>query len=575
MAQTLERLLTFDDLKKHLREAVEMIAASAEPSRYRNHLFALFLLKRSSDLFEERCQLIVEEELARGRSEEEARVIAEDPDEHRFFVPAPARWSALLNMEENLGAQLERACAALEQHNRNFLSGVLTPIRFEESGASEQHEAILRKLLAHCDKLPLGDTTLLSRSILGEASAFLLEYFATWSAKKNASCTSPAELMQLLVELLQPEPGMRVCDPVCGSGGALTACAEYVRQRNGNAQNLSLYGQEYDAATWSLCQMNLLLHGLSDARIAQGSTISHPWLDEAGQLLQFDRVIAEPPFSLLEWEHVEAARVALGRFNAGMPPAKRGEFAFVQHVVATLNSRGRAAVIVPHGILFRGGIEKQIRAAMLQPQMDVVETVIGLPEGVLFGVKAPAVILILNRNKPAERKERALFIDAGLAVASPQTFSLHEAARLKLAALYFSFGEKEKLPQHSEQLLRELQRAAEREYHAQLNTPQYRLRQQEIDAAWKIRQEALADLSLETSQWLNRPEQITRATAVASLQEIAEKHDYNLSVARYVTLLGEHRVWDIAQTLDELLELDKQKLEAEAEMARMLKSLGY
>lgn len=511
MAQTPQRRLTSDALKAHLREAVEMLARLAPPQEYRNHLFALLVLKRVFDLFEERRLFIEQEALAAGYSPEEAHARAHDPDEHRWLVPPSASWPIVMSVTENFGVALERACAELERRNKSLLTAVLTLLRFEGAGSAEEnvaHETMLHNVLEHFDKLRLGESDLESTEALGEAAQFLIEYLAAWGAKKTASHTSASALMQLLAELMQPKPGIRVCDPACGAGGGLVACANYVRQHGHSPQTLSLYGQEYDAATWSLCKMNLLLHDLHDARLALGSTLTQPWLDENGALLQFDLVISEPPFSMMEWEHEAAACVALGRFDAGLPPPRRGEFAFVQHIAATLNARGRAAIVVPHGVLFRGGIEKQIRAALLQK--DVVEAVIALPEGVLLGLKSPAVILILNRNKSSERCEHVAFIDAALVAPSARAFKLDEETRRKIVALYHS---------------------ASRQEH--------------------------------------------NAATLVNLHTIATEHDYNLSVGRYVNGNADLHAREIEPMLAEIATLEHRQAAAQQEFERMLQEFGY
>ncbi len=573
MAQTLQRLLALEALNTHLREAVELVALSMAPSRFRNQLFAILLLKRLNDLWEERSKALEREALEAGRSQQEARAIADDPDEHRFFVPVAARWPTLLNTAENLGAQLERACSELERHNPNLLGGVSATLRFTASSAraeQEPQEAMLRKLLLHFDKFALGDSALRARAVVSRAGACLIEYFETWGAKKGAASTSPAALMQLLAELLQPEAGMRVCDPACGAGGALVACAEYLHQRGGNPQTLSFFGQEYEASTWALCKMNFLLHDLMDARLVLGSTISHPLLDEEGRLLTFDLVISEPPFSLLAWEREAAARTSFGRFEAGIPPARHGELAFVQHIAATLNARGRAAIIVPHGVLFRGGSEKQIRAALLQPETDLVEAVIALPEGVLRGLKAPAAILLLNRNKCAARQRRVLFVDASF-VAAPSAFVLDDATRLKLVTLYSAFGEREKLSAAVERKLQELRLAGANgaSAHAPAQTPQTQNDLEHLTAS-----ESFAEWSRVLQEWARHDDTI-RAVAVASLDEIANVHGYNLSVSRYVAGPSAPQVSDITQALTAVQELDRQRTSAEREMQRLLRQLGY
>ncbi len=506
--------MTIETLKTHLREALAVIARFAPPAAYRNHVLALLLVKRINDQIAERSRVLEQTALQAGHSPQEAHALARDPDEHRWVLPPNARWENLEATTSAFSSTLERACVELERHNPKLLTAVLSPLRFEVAGIlaeAEQHEIMFRELLMHIGKLDLRDAKVQD---LGKASEFLIEELAEWGAKPRASHASAKALMQLLAELLQPEPNMRVCDPACGAGGALIACAEYLQQGGQSPQALSLYGQEFDEETWRLCKMNLLLHDLLDARLTCGSSISQPMLDDAGRLLQFDLVLAEPPFSLAEWEHEAAARAALGRFEAGLPPPHRGEFAFVQHIAATLNARGRAAVVVPHGVLFRGGIEKQIRASMLQPAVDVVEAVIALPEGALGNHKMPAAILILNRSKTEERRGCVLFINTTALLRSTHALQLEIGTRRKIAALYHNFGKSN-------------------------------------DAA-------------EAS-----------AARVISLHEIATMHDFSLHVARYVAALPDAFAIDIAQTLEELAQLDRDRLAAEAAMTHMLQKLGY
>lgn len=517
MAQEQSSLMTLETLIKTFREALAILAQHVNPAAYRNHVLALFLLKRINDQVAEHSRMLEQAALQAGRSPEEARARAIDPDEHRWVLPPLAHWENIKATPSNLGAALETACAELERHNPKLLAAVLSPLRFETAGAPavvEQHEAMLRALLGHFDQLALGEQSTAATKRVGQAAEFLLAELAHGEMKKGGSTISANALMQLLAELLEPAPNQRVCDPACGAGGALLACAEYLQQRGHSPQTLSLFGQEFDAEAWALCKMNLLLHDLLDARIVLGSTLTQPLLDEAGRLLQFDLVLAEPPFSLGEWEHEAAARSSLGRFDAGLPPARRGEFAFVQHIVATLNANGRAAIVVPHGVLFRGGVEKQIRAALLQPETDLVEAVIALPAGVLGHHKAHSAILILNRNKPEPRRGRVLFLNAAALAHAPRAFQLDKATRLQITTLYHSY-------------------------------------------------EANAEL---------RHTHLVRAV---SLAEIATTYEYSLHVARYVAATPNDWALDVAQTLTELDTLDQEKRAAEEEMARLLKTLGY
>ncbi|MBI5347172.1 MAG: N-6 DNA methylase, partial [Candidatus Aenigmarchaeota archaeon] len=209
---------------------------------------------------------------------------------------------------------------------------------------------------------------------------------------------------------LEPEEGMRICDPTVGSGGMLIECAHYVERHKGNPKNLSLYGQEKNIGTWGICKMNMLLHGYPDADIRKGDTIREPKLLVDGQLMLFDRVIANPPFSLDKWGTEVAENDGFGRFRHGVPPKTRGDFAFVQHMVSTLNQKGKLGVVVPHGVLFRGAAEGKIRENMINE--DLIEAVIGLPANLFYGTGIPAAILVMNKDKPAQRKKKILFINS-------------------------------------------------------------------------------------------------------------------------------------------------------------------
>ena len=217
-------------------------------------------------------------------------------------------------------------------------------------------------------------------------------------------------VVKLIVALLAPTERMRICDPTAGSGGMLIECAHYIERKGGNPRNLTLHGQEKNLSTWAICKMNMLLHGLPDARIEKGDTIRDPKLVDERELLLYDRVIANPPFSLDEWGRDVAENDGYGRFRFGVPPKTKGDLAFVQHMVAVLNASSRLGVVMPHGVLFRGSAEGKIRQGLLEE--DLFEAVIGLPPNLFYGTGIPASILVLNRNKLAARKGKVLFVDA-------------------------------------------------------------------------------------------------------------------------------------------------------------------
>jgi len=215
--------------------------------------------------------------------------------------------------------------------------------------------------------------------------------------------------VSLLVEILDPQEKMRICDPACGSGGMLVQSVYHLREIGQNPKNISLYGQERNINTWAICKMNMLLHGLASARLEKGDTLRSPKLvREDGKLIEFDIVIANPPFSLKNWGYEEAQHDSYRRFRFGIPPKGYGDYAFVQHMIATVNHVGRVGVVLPHGVLFRGGAEGKIRKGILEE--DVLEAIIGLPSNLFFGAGIPACLFIVNRNKRPERKGKVFFL---------------------------------------------------------------------------------------------------------------------------------------------------------------------
>lgn len=218
--------------------------------------------------------------------------------------------------------------------------------------------------------------------------------------------------MQLLVALLKPHAGMRIYDPTAGSGGMLVQMRNYLESHNENAANLSLAGQEMNLNTWAICKMNMFLHGVFSADIRKGDTLRDPQHTEQGQLMTFDRVIANPPFSLKKWGKEECENDGYGRFPYGTPPKDAGDLAFIQHMIASVNDDGMCGIVMPHGVLFRGSSEKAIRQGILED--DLLEAVVGLPSGLFYGTGIPACLLIINKNKAVTRKNKVFFINSEL-----------------------------------------------------------------------------------------------------------------------------------------------------------------
>jgi type I restriction enzyme M protein len=397
--------LTVSQLERYLWSAADILRGSIDSSDYKGFIFGLLFLKRISDVFEEEAEKL----LGQGEPPE---VAWEDRDYHQFFVPKRARWSEIQKVATNIGEALNKACAALEEQNSS-LDGILAGIDFNDErklGDGKNRDTVLSKLVQHFAKLNLRNSSLSEPDMLGRAYEYLIEKFADDAGKKGGEFYTPKKVVELIVELLQPKEGMRISDPTCGSGGMLIECANYVKRHGGNSRNLTLHGQEKNLGTWAICKMNLLLHGLSDHRVEKGDTIRDPKLLQAGELILYDRVIANPPFSLDEWGYETAEADAYGRFRFGIPPKTKGDLAFVQHMVATLNKRGQLGVVMPHGVLFRGGTEAEIRKGFLKE--DLIEAVIGLPSNLFYGTGIPAAVLVMNRAKPHERRGKVLLINA-------------------------------------------------------------------------------------------------------------------------------------------------------------------
>ena len=404
--------LTSNELNNYLWGAADILRGSIDSSDYKNYIFGFLFLKRLSDVFEEEAEKIEQREIKRGASHTEAKKIAwEDPDEHQFFVPKRARWPEIRKVSQSIGEAINKACGALEDHNK-ALEGVLEDIDFNSNklGDARNRDSVLSRLINHFSQISLKNSELEEPDMLGRAYEYLIEKFADDAGKKGGEFYTPRKVVQLIVELLKPKEGMRICDPTCGSGGMLIECAHYIERKKGNPRNISLFGQEKNLGTWAICKMNMLLHGLPDARIEKGDVIRDPKLVKAGGLLLFDREIANPPFSLDEWGRDVAENDGYGRFRYGVPPKTKGDYAFVQHMISTVNDRGMVGVVMPHGVLFRGASEGRIRSALLEK--DFFEAVIGLPANLFYGTGIPAAILIFNRNKSKEHKDKVFFIHA-------------------------------------------------------------------------------------------------------------------------------------------------------------------
>ncbi|WP_062231821.1 type I restriction-modification system subunit M [Aureimonas sp. N4] len=394
--------LTLPQLESHLWRAADILRGSIDSGDYKHYIFGLLFFKRLSDVWEEEY----EERLARYHDAD----LAADPDEHRFDIPKGHFWKDVRKHTTDIGTHLNAAFRAVEDANMK-LRGVFQDVDFNNK--ERFPDAMLERLLQHFESYRLRNSDV-EPDMLGQAYEYLIAKFADDAGKKGGEFYTPKMVVRLIVECLKPEEGMSIYDPTCGSGGMLLEAVHHLERQGKNPKSLSLFGQERNLNTWAICQMNLFLHDIDDAQVARGDTLLEPKHltgDNVKAIRTFDRVLANPPFSLKSWGHdVWSKGDAYGRDRYGSPPKSYGDLAFVQHMVASLKGDGICGVVLPHGVLFRGGAEGKIREGLIRD--DLIEAVIGLAPNLFYGAGIPACILILRKRKPVARKGKTLFIHA-------------------------------------------------------------------------------------------------------------------------------------------------------------------
>ncbi len=388
--------------------ACDTFRGTVDPSIYKDYVLTMLFLKYVSDVWQDHYDDY------KQQYGDHPKLIEEMLKNERFVLPASASFYALhaLRHTPGNGERIDKALHAIEEANLGKLRDVFQDISFNSNklGDEQQKNDILRHLLEDFAKpeLNLGESRVGQLDVIGNAYEFLIKNFASTSGKKAGEFYTPPEVSTLMARLMDPQPGDEICDPTCGSGSLLMKCGRLIRQRTG-ARRYALYGQEAIGSTWALAKMNMFLHGEDNHRIEWGDTIRNPkLLDSTASLKHFDIVVANPPFSLEKWGFEGAEADKFSRFRRGLPPRTKGDYAFILHMVETMKpGTGRMAVVVPHGVLFRGAAEGRIRQKLIEE--NLLDVVIGLPEKLFYGTGIPAAVLVFRKHKA---DDKVLFIDA-------------------------------------------------------------------------------------------------------------------------------------------------------------------
>jgi type I restriction enzyme M protein len=390
-------------LESHLWEAANILRGPVDAADFKTYIFPLLFFKRISDVFSEETRIALEES---GGDLEYARF----PENHRFQIPEDCHWSDVREKTIDVGFSLQRAMREIEKANPSTLYGIFGDAQW--TNKDRLSDALLRDLIEHFSQLSLRNSDVAS-DILGQAYEYLIKKFADATNKKAGEFYTPRSIIRLMIDILDPKPGDTIYDPACGTGGMLLGAVQHVHESDNNIRMLwgKLYGQEKNLTTSSIARINLFLHGIEDFKIVRGDTLRQPAFFHGDDLATFDCVIANPPFSLQQWGREIWEKDPFGRNFAGLPSNNNGDFAWLQHMIKSIDPRnGRMAVVLPHGALFRAGMEGKMRRKILE--MDVLEAVIGLGPNLFYGTGLAAAILIFRINKPVERKNQVLIIDA-------------------------------------------------------------------------------------------------------------------------------------------------------------------
>lgn len=496
--------VTQEELNKKLWAAADSARGVVDAGVFKDYVLALLFYKYMSDMHKAEREKLKDKY---GENEERIKMRLQNA---RFVMPDGASFYDVIAQKnaDNIGEILNKALRSIEDANEEKLKGIFT-IDFNSQsvlGATDQRNKMIRDLLDDFKDIDLAET---DDDILGNAYMFMIERFGSEAGKKAGEFFSPRVLCELVAKIASPKAGDRICDPTCGSAGLLLLAGEEIEKQG--SKNYALYGQEKTGSTYNLARMNMFLHGKDSARIEWGDTLNNPLLLEDDRLMTFDVVVANPPFSLDKWGDKSLENDKYNRFWRGMPPASKGDYAFISHMIETAKAKeGRVVVIVPHGVLFRGSSEGKIREALIKE--NILDAVIGLPAGLFQTTGIPVAILVFDRSREPgganENRKDVLFIDASREFVSGKNQNTLSSEHIS-----------------------------------------------KIVETYKKRSE------------------IEKYSHLATFNEIKE-NDFNLNIPRYVDTFEEEPEIDIAATQKRIAELEQELAKTQAQMQEYLKELG-
>ena len=517
-------MTTKQDIERVLWKACDSFRGKIDSSRYKDYILSMLFVKYLSDVYEETKKK--HKEKYNGDERRVARAMSRE----RFVLDEKSTFFYLYNNrgDAEIGQKINVALAAIENQNSAKLHNVFRAIDFNSTvdfGEPKEKNAILKNLLEDFNELDLSPSQLDNVDIIGDSYEYMIANFASDAGKKGGEFYTPSKVSELVARLVQPKENERIYDGTCGSGGLLLKA-----YKQAGTKKVRIYGQEKNMQTWALCRMNMFLHNVDDAVIWHGDTLANPGNIENDKLKKFECIVANPPFSLDKWDSgflgnaepdakgkkpkMSAELDPYRRFDWGIPPTSKGDYAFVMHMLHSLDElNGRMGIILPHGVLFRGQSEGKIRKAIIE-QFNFLDAVIGLPANLFYGAGIPACILIFRKNRGAY--DKVLFIDAS------------------------------------------------GEGHYEKGKNQNVLREQDVKKIVETYQLYRTDINFKGEE---------KYSHVATLKEI-KANEYNLNIPRYVDTFEEEELVDINEVKQNIADIEAELAEVQAKMDEYLKELG-